>query len=112
MNDPCLFVYITVPNAAEAEGLCGALVRERLAACANILEGVRSMYWWQGSLEKAEECVCILKTTGSRFDALRDRALQLHSYTTPCIVALPIADGNPDFLTWIRAESAPSSFTI
>ncbi len=103
--DDCLLVYMTAPDKDSAASWCETLVAERLAACANILDGASSLYWWQGKIEKAAETVCILKTTRSRFAAFTARAKELHSYETPCIVALPLADGLPDFLHWIRAET-------
>ncbi len=105
-TDDCLLVYMTAPDKASAAACCETLVRERLAACANILDGVSSIYWWKGKLETADEIVCILKTTRNRFPAFTARARELHSYETPCIVALPLTDGYPDFLNWIRAEAA------
>ncbi len=106
MAHDCLLVYITAPDAAVAEALCSTLVRERLAACANILEGASSLYWWQGALERASECICLLKTTAERFPALAARAREAHPYETPCIVALPLVAGDRDFLNWIRAEAS------
>ena len=105
MRTACHLVYITASGKEEAMRLCRSLLEERLAACANIVDSVSSLYWWQGNLESAGESVCLLKTSGDRLDALIARARQLHSYTTPCIVAWPIAAGHEDFLAWIRAES-------
>ena len=105
--DDCLLVYITVPDRAAAESISQALVSERLAACANIVDSVTSLYWWQGVLEGSSECVCILKTTRDRYGALEVRARELHAYDVPCIVALPIVCGNADFFDWIRAETRP-----
>ncbi len=105
MQDHYLLVYITAP-AEEAAPLCETLVRERLAACANILGGARSIYWWDDAVRNATESVCLLKTTADRFPALQQRARELHSYETPCIVALPISAGDEDFLAWLRRETA------
>ena len=104
-HEQCLLVYMTAPDKGSALSWCETLVRERLAACANIMDGVSSMYWWQGKLETANETVCILKTVQSRFPALMARAKELHSYETPCVVALPLTDGLPDFMNWIREET-------
>jgi periplasmic divalent cation tolerance protein len=81
------------------------LVEERLAASVNVLDGTTSIYWWQGKLEQAQEAVLIAKTRAELFPALSARVKQLHSYDCPCVVALPIADGNPDYLAWIVAET-------
>lgn len=102
-----LFVYITTPDADVADTLARSLVGERLAACANIIDGMRSLYWWQGELERGEECVLIVKCTDAGYPALEKRVLELHPYETPCIVALPVARGFAPFVRWIAEESAP-----
>ena len=100
-------VYVTAPNLAEAESLARLVVEQRLAACANILPGMRSLYWWQGKLESADEVVLLLKTTAILAPALIEVLTQAHSYDCPCVVALDISSGNPAFLDWIRDETAP-----
>lgn len=100
-------VYVTAPSLAEAESLARLAVEGRLAACANILPAMRSLYWWQGRLETADEAVLLLKTTEALVPALTRALTEAHSYDCPCVVALPIASGNPDFLRWIEAETAP-----
>ncbi|MDP2846977.1 MAG: divalent-cation tolerance protein CutA [Humidesulfovibrio sp.] len=100
-------VYVTAPSLAEAESLARLAVEGRLAACANILPGMRSLYWWQGALESAEEVVLLLKTSEALVPALTKALTEAHSYDCPCVVALPIVQGNPDFLRWIEAETAP-----
>ena len=101
----CVLVYITASNKEEANALCRSLVEERLAACANITDGIDSLYWWGGKLEKAREALCVLKTTRARFLELSRRAKELHSYETPCIVALPLEEGEGAYLDWIRKET-------
>jgi periplasmic divalent cation tolerance protein len=98
-------VYITAGSAEEAAHIGRTLVEERLAACANLIPGVRSVYRWQGRVEEAEEVVVIAKTRAALFDRLARRARTLHSYECPCILALPIAAGSPDYLAWIAAET-------
>ena len=97
--------YVTAGSPEEARSLARTLVAERLAACANILDGMSSLYWWQGKLEEAAESVVILKTRSELVPALTERVKQLHSYACPCVVALPIGDGNPDYLRWIESET-------
>lgn len=92
---------------AEAERLARVALESRLAACANILPGVRSLYWWRGKVERADEVVLVLKTTGEFVDALTEALTRAHSYECPCVVALPIESGNPDFLRWIGEETGP-----
>ena len=103
------FVYITAKDEAEARRIARAAVEERLAACANLLGGVESIYWWEGAVCEEDEAALVLKTSEARKAQLIRRIRELHSYDTPCIVCLPIADGNPEFLTWIRNETAPQS---
>jgi periplasmic divalent cation tolerance protein len=98
-------VYMTTADAAEAERIGRALVEERLAACVNILEGMRSLYWWQGNLEEGHEAVLIAKTRDGLVDALTERVRALHSYECPCVVSLPITGGHGAFLGWIESET-------
>jgi periplasmic divalent cation tolerance protein len=97
--------YVTAGSREEALAIGRALVEERLAASANVLDGTASIYWWQGKFEQTQETVLIAKTRAELFPALSARVKQLHSYDCPCVVALPIADGNPDYLAWIVAET-------
>lgn len=99
------FVYVTTPSEDEALRIGRAVVEARLAACANVLAPMRSVYWWEGALEEGQEAVLILKTTGAALSALSARVKALHAYACPCVVALPIAFGNPDYLEWITRES-------
>ena len=100
------FAYITTPSVAEAERIGTALVERRLAACANILPGMRSVYRWAGTIETAEEAVLIAKTTADRAEPLIAAVTALHPYDEPCIALLPIAAGARGFLDWIAAETA------
>ena len=99
------FLYVTAPDAAVAERIAETLVDERLAACVNLLPDMRSIYRWEGKVERAEEIVMVVKTATDRVAAASLRIRELHPYTTPCIVALPIATGNADYLAWITAET-------
>ena len=101
------FCYVTAPSREEALAIGRTVVTERLAACANVLDGMASVYWWRGTLEQAREAVLILKTRAELLERLCARIKALHSYECPCVVALPIAAGNPDYLDWIAAETAP-----
>ena len=100
-----MFVYATAADAGEAARIGRAVVSERLAACANILPGMRSYYWWEGQLAEGAETVLILKSTNERLSALIARVKELHSYDCPCIEALAVADGNPAFLDWVARET-------
>ncbi len=99
-------VYITAADAEEATKIARALVEERLAACANILNPMRSVFRWEGEIQEGSETVLIVKTTADRVAALTDRVMILHSYDCPCVAAIPIDAGNSAFLEWIAAETA------
>lgn len=101
------FVYITAASPEEADRIGRTLVEERLAACVNIIPGMRSIYQWQGRVETATETVLIAKTRQDRTQALLARVKALHAYEVPCAVVLPIIDGLPDFLRWIDTETRP-----
>jgi periplasmic divalent cation tolerance protein len=96
---------ITAANLDEARRIAEALVAERLAACANILPGVHSIYRWQGAVERADEVVILAKTRATLVDAAIARVKALHSYQVPCVVALPIVGGNPEYLRWLEEET-------
>ncbi|MFU8861879.1 MAG: divalent-cation tolerance protein CutA [Cyclonatronaceae bacterium] len=101
----CYFVYITTQGKEEARLIGQALVDEKLAACANIIGGMESIYRWDGTVVQDRESVLIAKTTGERLDALEAKVKELHSYDVPCIIAMPIVAGSSDYLDWIREET-------
>ena len=100
------FVYITCKDLDQARTIGRSLVEERLAACANCLPLIHSIYHWQDEVCEDEEALLILKTQKKHCDALIERASTLHSYDCPCIVCLPIEKGHADFLQWIKDESS------
>jgi periplasmic divalent cation tolerance protein len=97
-----IMVFITFPSLEEAQRISAALVDEHLAACVNLLPGVRSMFFWEGVREEASEIVGLAKTTQQRFDDLAARVKSLHSYSVPEIIALPILWGNGPYLKWLQ----------
>lgn len=99
-----LLCLCTCPDDASARRIAEALVDERLAACVNVLSGMRSVYRWQGQVERAEECQLLIKTTRARWPALQDRVRALHPYEVPELIALEIADGLPAYLAWVDAQ--------
>jgi periplasmic divalent cation tolerance protein len=103
---PFIFVYITCPSLKVATRLAKGAVEKRLAACANILPAMTSVYRWQGTIETAKETVLILKTRQNLFRSLEDQIRSLHPYDCPCIVALPLVAGSSPYLDWL-AKSAP-----
>ena len=97
-------VYATFADAAEAERIARTLVEERLAACANILGGCRSIYRWQGEIEQGDEVAALFKTRADLADRLIGRLEKLHSYDVPAAVVWPIADVLPAYAQWVRDE--------
>jgi periplasmic divalent cation tolerance protein len=100
-----VFVYTTYPSVVEAERAGRALVERRLCACVNILPGMVSFYWWQGGVERGDEVVMIVKTRASLAKAVSSAVKQMHSYTTPAILVLPIESVDPAYHAWIVAET-------
>ncbi len=100
-----VFVYTTYPSIVEAEQAGRALVERRLAACVNILPGMISHYWWQDAIERAEEVVMIIKTRAGLAEPVRAAVKEMHSYTTPAVLVIPIETVDPDYHAWIAAET-------
>jgi periplasmic divalent cation tolerance protein len=99
-------IYITASSDEEARTIARALVEERLAACANILGAISSIYWWDGKLREDGEVAFIAKTTATLVPRVVERVKALHSYDCPCVVAVPIEAGNAAFLDWIGNQTA------
>jgi len=100
-----LVVLVTAPSLDKAAAIARALVEERLAACGNVLPGLRSIYRWEGNVQDDAEALLVLKTTRARFPALRDRILQLHPYQVPEVLALPVEAGSEPYLAWVAGET-------
>jgi periplasmic divalent cation tolerance protein len=101
-----LVVLVTCPNRRTAETIGRTLVEERLAACANVVPGLTSIYRWQGKICRDSEVLVLLKIRRSCFPALARRVRQLHPYSVPEIVALPIVLGSPTYLAWVAESTA------
>ncbi len=93
-------VFVTASSPEEAERIGRVLLDERLVACVNTTP-VRSAYWWHGNIERAGETLLIVKTAVRLVEDVTARVRDLHSYTVPEVIALPIVGGNPDYLRWI-----------
>jgi periplasmic divalent cation tolerance protein len=100
-----VLVYTTYPSIVEAERAGRTLVERRLCACVNILPGMVSLYWWQDRIERGDEVVMIIKTRASLAEAVRKAVKQMHSYSTPAILMLPVGTVDPDYHAWIMAET-------
>jgi periplasmic divalent cation tolerance protein len=99
--------FITAPELETASRIARALVEERLAACVNLLPGIRSVYRWEGTIEEDAEVLLVVKTRADRAGALVDRVIALHPYDVPEVVLLPAVGGSPTYLDWVRKEAAP-----
>lgn len=95
-----LGVLITCP-IDKADGLAMMIIEERLGACVNVVERVRSTYRWEGKVVKDDESLLIVKTSAERFDELLKRVKEVHPYTVPEVIAFPLIAGNEDYLKWI-----------
>ncbi|MFK4764456.1 divalent-cation tolerance protein CutA [Desulfobaculum sp. SPO524] len=104
-----ILVYMTASDAEEARRIGAVLVERRLAACVNILGTIQSMFWWDGAVQDEGETAFIAKTRRSRFEELARAVREVHSYDTPCIIAMPVAAGDPQFLGWIAESTTPDS---
>jgi periplasmic divalent cation tolerance protein len=100
-----VFVYTTYPSVVEAETAGRAIVERRLAACVNILPGMVSHYWWEGKVERGEEAVMIVKTRASLAQDVERAIKDLHSYTTPAILVIPLESVEKTYLGWLMAET-------
>ncbi len=94
-------VLVTCASIAEARKIGRAVVEKKLAACANIVSGVESIYRWQGKVERAREVLVIIKTAGTRLRELEREVKRLHSYDVPEFIAFPIVGGSKEYLKWI-----------
>lgn len=95
-----LVVLITTPTE-KGEELANFIVQNKLGACVNVIPELKSTYWWKGNIERDREALLVVKTSSRKFSELVDRVKEVHPYTVPEIVALPIFAGNPDYLNWI-----------
>src|SRR5271163_2485310 len=104
-------VFVMAANEEEASLIARTLVEERLAACANIISPVRSIYRWQGAIEESVECLLLIKTSARHYAKLERRVKELHSYDVPEIVATALAHGSSDYLKWIAESIMPPAAT-
>jgi periplasmic divalent cation tolerance protein len=98
-------VNVTTASSEQAQALAQLAVEQRLAACAQVSGPISSTYWWEGRVASSEEWLCVLKTSAARLPALLAAVREAHPYDTPEIVATPIAEGDPDYLAWLDAET-------
>lgn len=100
-----IVVFVTCGSEEEALKIANALVEEHLAACANLVSPIRSIYRWEGKIWDEKEWLLIIKTQKQRFDELEKKVKSLHSYSVPEIVSLPIVEGSSSYLDWISENT-------
>jgi len=101
MSKQAMVVFSTAPDESVAAKLAAVLIERRLAACVNLVPGVRSLYWWEGRLQDEAEVLMVCKTDAQRLDALTAMLRERHPYDCPEIVALAVAGGSEPYLAWI-----------
>ena len=106
MNRNVCLALSTFPDLETARSISEQLVTEKLAACANLVPGLESIYRWQGTVEKAAEVVGLFKTTVASYAAFQERLKSLHPYDVPEIICLEVENGFPPYLDWVRASCA------
>lgn len=102
---PEVVVLVTTRDEDEGVALARALVEKRVAACVNVIPIIQSVYEWEGKVRQGSECLMIIKSTTDVFDALETTVKSLHSYSVPEIIALPIARGSQEYLSWVRGAT-------
>ena len=100
-----IVVFVTAPSEKEGEKIAQALLEERLAACVNIVPGLKSVFRWKGKISTEEEVLLLIKTKDRLFEKLKKRVIELHSYDVPEVIALGILAGNEKYLDWLKKET-------
>jgi periplasmic divalent cation tolerance protein len=101
-----IVVFVTASSRIEAKKIANGLLKEKLAACVNIIGGLQSLFWWEGKINQAREFLLIIKTRKNLAARLIKKVRSLHSYTVPEIIALPIIVGNKKYLEWIDGATS------
>jgi periplasmic divalent cation tolerance protein len=98
-------VFTTTDKKEDAEKITREVVKNRLAACAQVMGPITSTYWWEGKIEKEEEWLCIMKSRSDLYNSLERAIKGIHSYDVPEILAVPVIAGNRDYLEWLDRET-------
>ena len=104
MKTQYIVVLVTAKDKKEAAKIAKGLLEAKLIACANIVGGIQSLFWWQGKIDSSKEVLLVLKTKKILFKKLTAQVKSLHSYQTPEIIALAVVDGSADYLRWINSS--------
>jgi len=105
----CRIVLVTCGSIAEARRIGRNVVEKKLAACANIVPGVESIYKWKGKVERAREVLVVIKTTANRLPELEREVKRTHSYDVPEFIVLPIVAGSRKYLAWLQESTTPAN---
>lgn len=100
-----MIIFVTCKDVEQAKQISHALLDRKEAACVNVIPGIQSFFRWQGKDDQATEVLLVIKTQAVLFEAVRKTVKEIHSYQTPEIIALPVIDGDADYLNWIREET-------
>ncbi|CAN1340831.1 Protein CutA, chloroplastic [Linum perenne] len=102
---PSIVVYVTVPSREAGKKLANSIVKERLAACVNIVPGIESVYEWKGEIQTDSEELLIIKTRQSLLESLTEHVKANHEYDTPEVISLPITGGSTAYLEWLKKST-------
>ncbi len=102
MNTDNIVILVTAKDKTEAQKIARGLLAKKLIACANILDGVQSLFWWEGKIDDANETLLVLKSRSEHLKEVTAAVKELHSYQVPEVIALSILGGNQDYLNWIK----------
>jgi periplasmic divalent cation tolerance protein len=108
-NEKLILLYTTFPDESSAEKISLTLLNAKLCACTNLINGMKSTYWWEDKLESSQEIILIIKTRAELSGPCQEMILKHHPYSLPCILELPIVGGHPAYLKWLSLETAPNS---
>ena len=100
-------VLVTCPTAASARRIASQLLKRRLVACANLVPGIESQFWWEGKITRSREVLLMLKTMAGRFEAVRRSVLAQHPYQVPEVLAVPSSHAHGPYLAWVRSSVRP-----
>jgi len=106
MQKPYIVVLVTAKDKKEAVKISRGLLEAKLIACANIINGVESHFWWQGKIDASKEVLLVLKAKNNSFKKIITKVKALHSYQNPEIIALPVIHGSKDYLSWVNSSCA------